>query len=229
MEILGVDPVKIGVLAGRIARDASSAGYELRISIDFKKLEKEVDLFDSKITPHFATAMNTFFWDEALWIGAYKDAKCVGMVALKLQRLGAEDLISYSERYWKQTYSPGSKTKLKLAKQQKRSMKGIKGNLVYGGEFRVLDGEQNQGLGAIISNYAKAVTFLKWPQTDYLYILTKAPDTNRGLATQIGMTIQIQNYLNWKVSPSQAEPYYFDALPRQHFLDWVDDYQDQAL
>lgn len=208
-----------------LEKRARKLGCEFRISRDFAELEKQTDAMgmSDKLTPQFSTKENTFTKTEALWIGVYRNDVCVGMVAMKMQRLGGESLIDYSRRYWKRTYKKDSITKFKLAGYQKDFMKNFTGNLVYSGEYRVRENAQHEGIGLILSGFAKLTCFIEWPDADYFYLYTKDHDTKDGLVALIGMTIQIENCLNWDVCPSQAEPYWFAAIGQFDLDDWARD------
>ncbi|MEM7303810.1 MAG: hypothetical protein AAF468_22265 [Pseudomonadota bacterium] len=223
---------RLNRVAGYYRDQIEVKGFALRHSVDFAELERitpslllDKDDKPAAVTPHFSTAQNTFFWSQAFWVGIWKDEECVGTVACKRQELGRENLASYSRRYWRQTYQPGSDVEVDLAQDQKRYIEQMTGTLVYCGEYRIHSDYQKTGLGVLLADYIKPTTWLYWPDVDHFYIYMEKPDVRRGLLAAIGLEHQIENVLRWNSCPSQAQPdYYFAAIAQAGFQDWLDDH-----
>ena len=198
--------------------------FRLKHSCNFSELETVTIEEGNQVSPHFSTQQNTFFRDEALWVGVFVDGRCIATVALKHQPLGSETLAEWSRRYWLQTYREGSDTAIVFGDQQKRFLLELSGDLVYCGEYRVAKDYQQSGIGKWLAHYIKAVAFLKWPKTLGFYIFMEDKDVRRGLLAAIELTRQIPNALSWDQPPSQAKPdYWLASISNSDFSDWLDD------
>lgn len=221
---------KIVRVASHFEKNINNIGCEVHISTDFLQMKTAVDNLGDHITPHFNPKFNTFFREFAFWIGLYSESECVGMCACKLQPLGTENLASYIQRYWLQTYGPDSLNEIKFAAEQKDSLRDIKGNLVYAGEFRVSKDFARTRLNELLLDYAKLAIFSHWPNTDFIYLFTRKRDARRGMFSRTGMNRVINDAINWEMHPSQAEPdYSLGLLDRQGFEEWlIDELRFQA-
>jgi len=201
-------------------RDAIEAqGFKIIVSSDFKRLKKHAKKFERDVSPHFDTKYNTFYRDEAFWIGAFKDGECVGYCAAKRQPVGNEGLINYSMRYWKRVYRSKSETPIRFSDWQMEKL-NIKGNLIYCGAWYVNPDFQKTGIGRNLGRYMMCFAFIKWQDTDYFYIFMEEKDALTGLGSSVRLTDQIPNALQWESHPSQAkEDYWFLGISKDTFGD----------
>lgn len=196
-------------------------GFKVIVSSDFKKLKKQAKKFEHDISPHFDTKYNTFFRDEAFWIGAYMDGECVGYCAAKKQPVGNEGLINYVKRYWKRVYRHKSETPIKFSDWQ-MSRLDIKGTLIYSGAWYVNPDFQKYGIGKNLGRYIVCYSFMEWREADYFYIFMENRDARSGLGAALELTDQVPSGLQWESHPSQAkEDYWFLGISKETFQDLV--------
>lgn len=175
------------------------------------------------ITPHFSPETDTFFQEDAFWLGAFDgDGQCVGMVACKVQRLGDESLVEYSSRYWPRIYPQQEDGAVALSEYQKKAMQAIKGTVIYCGEFRVVPDWQKKGLGVAIADYIKPLSFLKWRDAEMFYIYMEDKDARTGLFNNIDLPHQVRNALRFSVAPSKkAKDYWLGSIYRSDLYDLI--------
>lgn len=227
--VLDQENIMIGTLnrvASACLNSIEMGGLRVVHSTDFETFEAIALQNKRIITPHFCPRQNTFFMAEAFWIGVWDGDNCVATIACKYQPLGAENLVSYSKRYWSRVYCDGSENDIEMSSKQKRYMKQVLGNLVYCGEFWVDTKHQKSGIGTDLAAYTKCIAAMYFGGFDFLYIYMEDKDVRRGLLAAIGFSVQIKNALAWVHSPSQAKPdYWLAGLPWSDFQDWLDDRQ----
>ena len=202
-------------------RPIEEAGFTLVTSSNFEKLADLADEMGHDITPHFHPRQNTFFWNEAFWIGVFKDGRCAAYCAAKQQTVGQEGLIEYLKRYWKRVYREGSKTKIEFARNQMKRL-NICGSLVYSGAWFVHPDYLKSGIGKNLGKYIICTSYLEWRETDYFYIFMNDRDVRSGLGAALELSDQISNALQWDSLPSQAkDDYWMLGMSRDDFEDWA--------
>ncbi len=194
-------------------------GCSVIVDTDFDKLKKHAKKFKHDVSPHFDTKYNTFFRDEAFWIGVFKDGQCIGYCAAKKQPVGHEGLINYIKRYWSRVYKHKSKTQIQFADWQMDRL-NICGNLIYSGAWYVDPNFQELGIGKNLGRFIICFSFMAWRDTDYFYIFMDNKDVVTGLDAALKLTDQIPNALQWESHPSQAkEDYWFLGISKDSFED----------
>lgn len=210
-------------LSGKLISKCKKLGFDVRYSNDFKFLKECSHTIGAPVTPHFDVDKGDLLRADTFWLGAFKKNRCAGMVACKRQTLGDETLESYIRRRWPNLYKAKENKEYSLGATQQRQLRQVTGNLIYNGEFRVLEKYRKTGLGMALWGVARIVSFTKWPETNWSYLFGRQTDWHDGFMAKIQMPIQVQSAINWNAAPTpEVNDYVLGLMSEAAYRDWVD-------
>ena len=219
------DPIKLSEVIASHKAQLANKGIAVRYSDNFEELESLLPLdHKTQLTPHFATALNTYTSANAFWLGGFDEAG--GLLALNAARLadlGRGNQLEYLRRYWRRCYPGTIGDNAVPAVRQPRFWREITGRVAYYGDFHLKRvGVQGRGLPKIFAPLCVLLSAQKW-DPDWHYTWIRPGDWAKRYPMAYGFARCHYPGLRWEDPPSSIDDHLVAAVnSRANLLDWVD-------
>jgi len=173
----------------------SNKGYKLEQVESFDQVPDVMEALNKKtITPMLSPLMHDFTEKTCAWLVLQKDGTPLAGIAMKLEDIGSETVLTYWPRAARRHYGDG---KADVVLSVAEPLKELSGRLVYYGELMVA--EEIRGSMRTLGYFARAALAfggIKW-DPDWHYAFLRPPHAERGAGVRYGFTRQIPGAQKW--------------------------------
>ncbi len=205
---LDIDELEFAAAISRLTKQLGEAGARPELGSDFNRFAALAasSKRDTKVTPHFDPAINTFTHANAFWIALFKEesSRCIGMAAFRFDQTGGQTLAEFICDHWARLYAPDSSSEIDLRpSDQWHFLADVHGGCAYGGDAWIDPKFRDRGLASVFSRVAIIVAMMRW-RFDHVYAFVTADMLERGLGKKYGYNHEYDLAVSWRSPASQV-------------------------
>jgi len=192
-------------------------GFSVGASSKFEALEAQMpELGKSLISPTMRLSENDFTSANAFWISLTIKDELVGVMGMRLDDLGSDDVDTFWERAFERHYrnSPAVKIRLELP----QVVRLVRGRIVYMGDLFFapkIRGDRPNLMSFV--HLAHCLCFLKW-RHDWTYAFHRREDVLSGYSDRYGFNNRWPGAQMWVNPPDyRSAQEYLSVLSREEF------------